>query len=229
MSPFFQPLGTMATIRFWDIETGNLLRDLSGAGEQGLGNAALSPDGRTIAVVDFRGVRILDAATGILQRTIDLPALPHFRRQPTFSPDGTLVTLPDQNSVAIVEAASGRRLHHDASTPVGPLVSAAWSPSGDRIVTGHDDGFVRAWDALTGRLVWHPLLAPVVSKVGWTAHPAFVGFQATASSSLAPAAGMTRLVISTASSHTTTPWTVARCANSLNKRSSGRRWRPTVG
>jgi WD40 repeat protein len=56
------------------------------------------------------------------------------------------------------------------------LISAAWSSSGDRIVTGDLDGGVRVWAEATGKSIWHKLLAPVISPTGWTAHADFVGF-----------------------------------------------------
>ena len=54
--------------------------------------------------------------------------------------------------------------------------SAAWSPAGDRLVIGNVDGFVRVWDAASGELIWHKLLAPVIRKDGRRAYPYFVGF-----------------------------------------------------
>ena len=45
---------------------------------------------------------------------------------------------------------------------------------GDRIVTGHGDGFVRVWDAATGRLIWRKLLAPVIGRGVWNARAALV-------------------------------------------------------
>jgi WD40 repeat protein len=164
----------MAEVRLWDLETGNHDRNLCGEDELGWGYAAISKDGQKTAIAGFDGVRIVETATGKLQRTISLPG--HWGREPVFSPDGTLVALPDLNSVAIFEVSTGRRLHHDAGTPVGSAISAAWSQSGSLVVTGHGDGFVRAWDALTGKLVWCNLLAPVVSPGGLSANPAFVGF-----------------------------------------------------
>ena len=32
------------------------------------------------------------------------------------------------------------------------------------------------WDAATGKLIWHKLLAAVIGRGGWNAHPAFVSF-----------------------------------------------------
>ena len=48
------------------------------------------------------------------------------------------------------------------------LSRRAWSATGDRLVTSHDDGFLRVWDAVTGRLIWHKLMAPVIRRSGWT-------------------------------------------------------------
>jgi WD40 repeat protein len=161
-------------IRLWDIETGERIRDLGDPEEIGIGDVALSPDGLRMAIVNFRGLRLLDASTLEPQWTVDLPGW--WGRPVAFSSDGQLVALPEQNTVAIFEVATGRRLHHDASTPVGRVGAVGWSPSGDRVVTGHSDGFVRVWDAATGKLIWHKLLAPIVSLGGQAAAPSFVGF-----------------------------------------------------
>ena len=174
-----------AEIRLWDIETGKQVRDLNGPAEIGIGDVALSPDGRGMAVVDFSGLRVLDTATLELQWTADLPGW--WGRRPAFSSDGRLVALGEQNAIAIFEAATGRRLHHDERTPVGRLGAAEWSPSGDRIVTGHSDGFVRVWNAATGKPLWHKLMAPVVSLGGRGADPTFAGF--TGDAKLVVAAG----------------------------------------
>ncbi|MFI5456684.1 MAG: WD40 repeat domain-containing protein [Isosphaerales bacterium] len=165
---------TMSEVRFWDIATGQRVADYHGDEDFGFGFGALSRDGRRVAMADFSRLRILDAATGRAEQTIALPG--SWGRRPAFSPDGTLVAMPIDNTIGLFEVSTGRRLHHDESTPVGFVVSAAWSPSGDRLVIGNADGFVRVWDAATGKLIWHKLLAPVISRSGWNAHPAFVSF-----------------------------------------------------
>jgi WD40 repeat protein len=169
-----QPTVKRTEIRLWDIETGERIRDLNRPEEIGFGDVALSPDGRRMAIVNFGGLRLLDPATGESQWTVDLPGW--WGRPVAFSSDGRLVALPEQNTVAIFEVLTGRRLHHDETTPVGRVGAVGWSPSGDRIVTGHTDGFVRVWDAATGKLIWHKLLAPIVSVGGQAAAPACVGF-----------------------------------------------------
>jgi WD40 repeat protein len=165
---------SVSEVRFWDIENGRLVADYHRDEDEGVGFGALSRDGRHVAVADFGRLRILDAATGQAERTIELPGV--LGDQPTFSADGRLVAMPIRNTVGLFEVSTGHRLHHHPNTPVGILVSAAWSPSGDRIVTGHADGFVRVWNASSGKLIWHKLLAPVISRSGWDANPAFVGF-----------------------------------------------------
>jgi WD40 repeat protein len=96
--------------------------------------------------------------------------------QPAFSPDGTLVAMPIHNAVGVFEVATGRRLLHQEGMPEGFLEAAAWSPTGDRMVTGHNDGEVRVWDAATGKLIWHKVLAHPIGVHGRNAGPVFVAF-----------------------------------------------------
>ena len=112
---------TMSEVRFWDIETGERIADYHGDEDYGFGYGALSPDGRHVAVADFSRLRILDAATGQTERTIELPG--SWGQRPAFSPDGTLVAMPIDNTIGLFEVSTGRRLHHDESTPVGYVVS----------------------------------------------------------------------------------------------------------
>jgi WD40 repeat protein len=164
----------LTEIRLWDVETGERIRDFKEAEGPGFGDARLSPDGRTIAVAGFNELRLLDAATGRLERTIELPG--SWGDPPAFSGNGALLAMPDENAVALFEVPTGRRLHHDPGRPVGRTTAAAWSPSGDRIVTGHADGVVRVRDAATGRLIWHKLMGHVVSPGGPRPQPSFVRF-----------------------------------------------------
>ncbi len=154
----------MREVRFWDIQTGQRVADYQGAEECGAGFGALSRDGRHVAVSDVTWLRILDAATGQPERTIELPGSGH-GGLPAFSPDGTLVAAPNENAIELFEVSTGRRLHDDPSTQARYANCAAWSPAGDRIVTGHNNGFVRLWDATTGKLLWHKLVAPPIGPL----------------------------------------------------------------
>jgi WD40 repeat protein len=165
---------SMSEVRFWEIETGQRVADYHGDEYCGFGYGALSRDGRRVAVADFSQLRILDAATGQTEQAIALPG--SLGERPSFSPDGTIVAMPIGNTVGLFDVSTGRRLHHDETTSAGNVASAAWSPQGDRLVIGNDDGFVRVWDASSGKLIWHKLLAPVISRVGRNAYSAFVSF-----------------------------------------------------
>jgi WD40 repeat protein len=169
-----QPTVQRTEIWLWDIETGKRVRNLNGPEEVGFGDVALSPDGRRMAIVNFSGLRMLDASTLGSQWAIDLPGW--WGRPVAFSSNGKLVAVPEQNTVALFEADTGRRRHHDDTTPVGQVGAVAWSPSGDRIGTGNSDGFVRVWDAATGKLIWHKRLAPIIRPGAPAAAPNIVGF-----------------------------------------------------
>src|SRR5262249_32013537 len=165
---------TLTILRLWDFESGDDIRDLNDDEDYGFGYAALSPDGKRLAQADFSVLKIRDAESGKLTRTIPLPG--SWSALPTFSPDSTLVALPIGNSIGLFDVSSGKRLHHSDAAPADGYRSAAWSPSADRIVTGSGDGGIRVWEATTGKLIWHRLLAPVISPSGWNAGPAFVSF-----------------------------------------------------
>jgi WD40 repeat protein/beta-lactamase regulating signal transducer with metallopeptidase domain len=165
---------TLTEIRFWDIETGECLMDRTGDEDYGFGSAALSRDGRRVAVADYGALRIFRADTGQPELTIMLPGCRS--DQVAFSPDGMLVARPMHNAIALFDVRTGQRLRHDERTPVGETSSAAWSPSGDRIVTGHNDGVVRVWEAKSGRLLWHKEPFPVLGPHDRNIIPAFVTF-----------------------------------------------------
>ncbi len=165
---------TLTEIRLWDLETGKRVKDLRGDADPGRGYAALSPDGRHLAVGDFGALRIIDSTTGKTEQTISLPGT--WGNRPAFSPDGNIVAMALHNGLGIFDATTGRRLHHDERTPEGELRDATWSATGDRIVTGHGDGEIRVWEAATGKLLWHKLLAPAIGLHGSNAGPAFVAF-----------------------------------------------------
>ncbi len=154
----------MAEIRCWDFQTGKPIWSVHGPLDHGPGKAALSPDGKRLVVADYGVLRTLEAETG------ELDSRTSFREStgmtPVFSPDGSSFAMPVLNTVALFDATSRRRIRRFEQAPEGEVTCAAWSPAGDRLVSGHADGEIRVWQTATGKLVWHKLLAPVKSPTG---------------------------------------------------------------
>ena len=161
-------------IHLWDLESGKQLKALHDDEDSGFGYAALSRDGNLLATADFSKLTIRNVGTGKVMQSIPLPG--SWGNRPVFSPDSTIVALAISNTVALFDVENGRRLHHDETTPNGGVASVAWSRTGNRLVTGHEDGYIRMWEFASGKMLWRLLLAPVISPSGWNASPAFVGF-----------------------------------------------------
>ena len=148
----------MSEFRYWDIETGALVRNLHDEDDHGFGLAALSPDGKHLAVGDFGILRVIATSNRHLEWSFSLPGC--WGYPPAFSADNSLAAMSTGYAIALFDVQTGRRLHHDNRSPQDFLRSAAWSPSGDKIVIGNGDGIVRLWEASTGKLIWQKPLAP---------------------------------------------------------------------
>jgi RNA polymerase sigma factor (sigma-70 family) len=151
----------------WDAETGQELPALEGrrpAAEPQLvrngAAAAISPDGKTLAVFDGFWVRLWDLATRGAPRTFtppqpaddllfvrdDAPAVACL----AFSPDGkTLATANHTGRVRLWDAATGNERRpggHDDEA----VYAATFSPSGRWLASGGRDGVVHLWDTAGG-------------------------------------------------------------------------------
>ena len=165
---------TLSEVRLWDLASGERVKDLVVGEHQGTGSAALSRDGRRVVVADDDALRILDAATGQVDRTIALPRPGGAR--PAISPDGAVVAQSLGTTIGLFDVTSGRPLHHDERMPRDEPISAAWSPAGDRVVAGYRDGGIRLWDVAGGKLAWHAPLSPRATPLNSILIPNFVTF-----------------------------------------------------
>lgn len=112
---FFSPDGQLlanygydSILRLWDTETGQERFRWSGFtrlqdGNLGRGNrAAFSPDGKIIAVIiDNREVRLYDAASGELLKSITVTAPPYVFSKLAFSPDGSQIVVTTGSGVLL--------------------------------------------------------------------------------------------------------------------------------
>ncbi len=165
---------TLSEVRLWNLESGERVKVLGGEDRQGLGYAALSQDGRRVAVADIGSLRILDATTGRVERMIESPGSGGAR--PAFSPDGSVVAHAIGGTVAIHDLKTGRRLHDEEGMPRGEPTSAAWSSDGRRVVLGYRDGGVRVWEVASGKRTWHKPMSLNGVSFNSVLAPNFVGF-----------------------------------------------------
>jgi WD40 repeat protein len=70
-----------------------------------------------------------------------------------FAPGDLRLAIAGGTDAAIWDGASGRRLVTLSAPDAGGLDQIAWSPDGQPVVTGGDDGVLRFWNAAGGRLL----------------------------------------------------------------------------
>jgi WD40 repeat protein len=153
-------------VALYDLSTGRHVGFLSGLPWDVLTCGAFSPDGRRLAVGFHSGqVGLWDAATG--KRLRPLAGLRHRVTALAFSADGRSLAAASRadldligdpaprkpgevDQVLIWDAATGRRLGH-LTEQLAEVNSLAWSPDGQRLVTGSGKRAVRLWDVSAGR------------------------------------------------------------------------------
>lgn len=148
------------TIRFWDVETGEPLRVLRppiGPGLEGkLYTAALSPDGRLLAVggvsalVDARDQRILLIELPEGRMAGSLAGHTGAIRGLKFSPDGSRLASASEDATARVWDVAARKTTLVLAGHRGRVHVVDWSPDGSRIATGSADRTARIWSAVDG-------------------------------------------------------------------------------
>ena len=149
-------LNNGVTVAIFDTSDGRQLASIETADYSR--DAALSPDGRTVAIAADRGpIRLHDATTGALVRTfeghrsgiVDVEFSPDGAR--LLSASATIVTQSGggDRSVRVWDVATGRQLA--MTTHAGDLNEAHFSPDGERIASG--GAGVRIWNARTGSLL----------------------------------------------------------------------------
>ena len=116
----------------------------------------ISPDGALIAIGGSQMVRVVDADTIAYLHTFRL--LGSTVRQVYFSPDGAVLMALLQSHAGTLDGLRFWRMDTGEQVELLPtgleaILSAAWSPDGQRIVTGHGDGIARTWSLDTGSLL----------------------------------------------------------------------------
>jgi WD40 repeat protein len=161
-------------LRIWDAASGAELETLQAPDPEGFGSAAFSPDGELVVTTNITDIttgeamRIWDVASGTELRAIrgqgDMVSA-------AFSPDGQRIVAAQQNrerTATIWDAASGAELE-TLPGQGGRVISAAFSPAGERILTTSWGGTARIWECgvacepVSGLLAAAPRLAGTLS------------------------------------------------------------------
>jgi Tol biopolymer transport system component len=177
------------TVRVWDLATGQtrrVLRPPSTTGSPGsLLAAALSPDGKTLAVSSVvawekkpvHQVRLIRLSDGVVERTLDqAPAGAAL----AFSTDGTRLAASAPGGapavrVRVWETATGKAVRDlvlgEAPAEKLVLESVAFSPDGRFLAAGSRGlgGLVRVWDLETGALENELKIEGPVAALAWSA------------------------------------------------------------
>lgn len=127
----------------------------AGLGLKGLPHAAvavaLTPDARQVFATDGENIRVWDAQSGALQRTIAVREIK--LKALAITPDGArLLWGGDGAPPQLVELETGRPILSFQRHP-GFVSALAISPDGRRALAGGSDRAVRLWDLETGQLV----------------------------------------------------------------------------
>ncbi|HXE54990.1 MAG TPA: c-type cytochrome domain-containing protein [Tepidisphaeraceae bacterium] len=144
-----------------DLDTGRFVDDINNPLE-GCISLAIHPKAEQILYGGDLGIARLYKISDNQGRTAgrnDTNLLQAFERQPgpvsavAFSPDGNDVALGSVGTVKIYHAADGNKAVLVLSGIQGPIYAVAYTPDGSTLATAGADGYVRLFDARTGKLI----------------------------------------------------------------------------
>ncbi|KIJ08478.1 hypothetical protein PAXINDRAFT_50146, partial [Paxillus involutus ATCC 200175] len=139
--------GSTSTITIWNATTDEKVVELEGHSDW-VRSLAFSPDSTRVASGSFDGTVIVwSTTTG--ERLAGLKHT-HWVRSAQFSPDGDRIASCDRHEVQI--------WHSHTSEVVIPAIavdawSLAWTPNGQQLIAGCDNGSIKLFDASTGLLL----------------------------------------------------------------------------
>lgn len=142
--------GANQTIKIWSIETGQVLKTLSGHRDV-VRSLVLTPDGKTlISGSGDRTIKIWDLQTSEPIQTIE-QGTPIWGL--ALSPDGKTLFCGGEDGVLTVrQLPSGERLQTNLAHQA-QIFSIAISPDGKNVATASLDRTIKLWDAKTGTLI----------------------------------------------------------------------------
>jgi len=156
-------------ILIWNTTTRNLATEPIQAHQNKINSISFSPDSAFIASIAGPTIKIWDVGTAKPIMNIKSPTS---ERQVAFSPEGGRIATishiaPDEQTLRIWDVKTGKPA---AVSPIaghtGGLLSVAWFPNAQRLVTASLDRTIRLWISETGCQVGHSLGGDAT----WMAH-----------------------------------------------------------
>jgi WD40 repeat protein len=146
------------TARLWDVDSESPPKMLEGHRGR-VRRAVFSADGRRVLTVSHGWtagssspeVRLWDAETGALLKTLHGEGLEGVAHSAEFSGDGHRVVAAFQNTTALWSVESGALKTLEEHR--GAVRSAVFSRDGRRVLSASDDGTARVWDAESGAVL----------------------------------------------------------------------------
>lgn len=157
-----------ATIRFWDVSTGQCVLSTNTLSPLGAYAVAVSPDGKRMTVAGHNQAWEFGTEDGRMIRTLG-PFL-GFVRTVAYTPDGKrLLSAGDNGTIAVWKADSKEPMAR-LTGHQGGILCLAVSGDGKRLLSGGRDCTMRLWDLTTGTL-----LRTFEGQRGWVEGVAFLG------------------------------------------------------
>jgi WD40 repeat protein len=148
---FFTMAGGFATFVSWGTQGPGsdwTTRDLTFTTIQGENDvtAALSPDGKTVALANFNAIRLNDVASG---KTLGLPMVGYYNTVSAlaFSPDGKLLASGGvESGVRLWDSTTGQPFGSSLPGPSQGISGLAFSADGSQLVGVDGEGSIFVWD-----------------------------------------------------------------------------------
>ncbi|MDE0483286.1 MAG: WD40 repeat domain-containing protein [Candidatus Poribacteria bacterium] len=153
-----RPEGDKDPIHVWNADTGERLLTLARDGHRTIQGLVFSPDNKTLASCDYLSILLWDMDTATSQTTFrttfGLSAL-------AFSPNGERLASGDDDSVYLWNTTLKQQGWQGKINQYTPMLklkghkedvsTLAFAPDGKMLLSGSEDGTIRAWDTTNGQ------------------------------------------------------------------------------